>query len=82
MELTNMNDWLKSNAVSIAIALITLVSTYAVYGYRLSAVESRQDRQGTAIAALQQQNTDTLIKLAQIQKDIDYIKVQIDKIVH
>lgn len=75
-----MNSWLKENAVSIAIALTTLVSTYAIYGYRLSAVEARQDRQGTTIATLQSENTDTLVALAKIQTDIDYIKAQLTQI--
>lgn len=75
-----MSDWLQKNAVSIAIALTTLISTYAVYGYRLSAVEARQDRQGTAISSLQDNNTKTLITLTAIQKDIEYIKVQLSKI--
>lgn len=75
-----MNSWLKENAVSIAIALTTLVSTYAVYGYRLSAVEARQDRQGTAITTLQTGDTDTQVALARIQTDIEYIKAQLTSI--
>lgn len=75
-----MSDWLKSNAVSIAIALTTLISTYAVYGYRLGAVEARQDRQGTAITALQTSSNDTNVALARIQTDIEYIKAQLTQI--
>lgn len=76
-----MSDWLQKNAVSIAIALTTLVSTYAVYGYRLSAVEARQDRQGTAISTLQQNNNDINVSLAKIQTSLQYIQAKLDKIV-
>lgn len=62
-------------------ALVTLISTYAVYGYRLNAVEARQDRQGDAITALQSSNTDTQVALAKIQTDLEYIKAQLNKIV-
>lgn len=77
----SITSWLSSNAVSIAIALATLISTYAVYGYRLSAIEARQDRQGDAITALQTSNTDTQVALAKIQTDLDYIKAQLAKLV-
>lgn len=75
-----MNSWIKDNAISIAIALVTMVSTYAVYGYRLSAVEARQDRQGTAIVALQDSSNQTNVALARIQTDIEYIKTQLQQI--
>lgn len=78
----SIGSWLSGNAVSIAIALATLVSTYAVYGYRIGAVEARQDRQGDAITALQTSNTDTQVALAKIQTDLDYIKSQLSKLVN
>lgn len=81
MASSNMTDWLQKNAVSIAIALTTLVSTYAVYGYRLSSVEARQDRQGNAITSLQSGDTDTKVALAKIQTDIEYIKTQLQTLV-
>lgn len=76
-----MNAWLKDNGVSLLIALTTFISTYAVYGYRLSALEARVDRQGTAISAIQNTTVDTQISLAKIQTDIEYIKIQLNKIV-
>lgn len=77
----SITKWLSGNAVSIAIAIATLISTYAVYGYRLSSIEARQDRQGDAITQLQKGNTDTQVALARIQTDIEYIKTQLQKIV-
>lgn len=76
-----MTDWLQKNGVSIAIALATLVSTYAVYGYRLQALEDRVDRQGTAITDIRNSTQDTQIALARIQTDIEYIKVQLNKLI-
>lgn len=76
-----MQNWLKDNGVSLLIALTTFASTYAVYGYRLGALEARVDRQGTAISAIQNTTVDTQISLAKIQTDIEYIKVQLNKIV-
>lgn len=80
-----MNLWVKSNGFSIAIALVGIIGTYSVntalYGYRLGAVESRLDRQGSAIVALQQGDTTTQVALAKIQTDIEYIKVQLSALV-
>lgn len=73
-------DFLKQNAVSLIIAAMTLTSTYAVYGYRLGAVEARLDRQGEAIVTLQSNMTQIQISLATIQSDIGYIKAQIDRV--
>lgn len=76
-----MSNWLKENSLSIGLALITLVSTYAVYGYRIGAIEARQDRQGDAIQTLQQGNVDTKVALAKISTDIDYIKTALAQLV-
>ncbi len=76
-----MSEWLQKNGVSIAIALTTLISTYAVYGYRLEALEARVDRQGTTINDIRNSNVDTQVALAKIQTDIEYIKVQLNKLV-
>lgn len=76
-----MTNWIKDNGFSVLIAIITMVSTYAVYGYRLTALEARVDRQGTAIMGIQNTTVDTQISLARIQTDIEYIKVQVNKLV-
>lgn len=77
-------DWLKNNGFSLAIALLGLVGTYSVntalYGYRLSALESRLDRQGQSIQNLQSGDTETKVALAKIQTDLEYIKAQLNRI--
>jgi hypothetical protein len=80
-----MNDWLKENGITILITvagcLVAYTTTNVAYGQRIAAIEARQDRQGTAIMTLQDDNTQTLVALAKIQTDIDYIKTQLNKIV-
>lgn len=77
-------DWLKQNALTITLGIATIVSTYAIntalYGYRLTAVELRQDRQGTAITALQDSSNDLRVAVAQIQTSLEYIKAKLDKL--
>lgn len=75
-----MMDWLQKNAISLVIGLTTLISTYAVYGYRLQALEDRVDRQGTAITDIRNSTVDTQISLAKIQTDIEYIKIQLNRL--
>lgn len=75
-----MNYWLKSNGISLVVAIVTIISTYAVYGYRISALEARVDRQGTAITDIRNSTTETQISLAKIQTDIEYIKMTLDKL--
>lgn len=85
MESTSMNDFLQKNAMTLIIAGMTVISSYAVntalYGYRLQSIEERVERQGTAITDIRNNNTDIQISLARLQVDIAYIKVQLDKIV-
>lgn len=84
MNTKTMTEWLQKNGFAIAIALLGVVSTYsintALYGYRLTAVEQRQDRQGTAIMALQTGDTTTQVALAKIQTQLQFIQDQIAKV--
>lgn len=77
-------EFLTKNGLSIAIALAGIIATYsintALYGYRLTALEARQDRQGTAIQNLQAGDTETRVALAKIQTDLEYIKSQLNRI--
>ncbi len=77
----NMNKFLSDNIVSLAIALVTLASMWGIYGYRIDSLEKRQDRQSEAIIVLQANNTKIEISLARIETDINYIKVQLMRII-
>lgn len=61
--------------------MATLISTYAVYGYRLGALEDQVKQNRIDIAAQASDNTTTAVSLAKIQVDIEYIKVQLAKLV-
>ncbi len=80
MELTNMNSWIKDNAVSIAIALVTMVSTYAIYGYRIGALEVQAQQMQETINTSNQVEVQIQISLAHLQSDTQYIKEQVTAI--
>lgn len=77
-------DWLKTNAWALVIALVTLVTTFSLYGYRINALEAAVTANQTSnlrsISKLNDQSVQVQVSLAKIQTDIEYIKVQIDKI--
>ncbi len=75
-----MNDWLKSNAVSIAIALTTLVSTYAIYGYRIASLEAQVTETQATINTSDEVEVQIQISLAKLQTDMEYIKKAVDKL--
>jgi len=76
-----MKEWLQKNWWSVIIALITISSTYTMYGYRLGELEKKAEAQQVEITALQNSSNDTAVGLARIQKDIEYIRLQVDRIV-
>lgn len=73
-------DWLKQNGVTIVITLAGVIATFTVYGYRISTLEDRADKQLNRIQALEQSNNQTALALVAIQKDIEYIKLKIDRL--
>lgn len=77
---SNITSWLADNAVAIILATVSFVSIYAVNNYRLSSLEDRQNRQGTAIAAIQTQQTDQAKDIASIKASVDSIKDNVNYI--
>lgn len=81
---TFIMEFLTKNGLSIAIALAGIIATYsintALYGYRLTALETRQDRQEQLVQILQDGDTETRVALARIQTDLEYIKAQLNRI--
>lgn len=86
-----MQDWIKNNIVSIAVIAVTITGNYlvntALYGYRLSSLEARQDRQGVSIAAIQVQVTglsndvsSMKATINSISDNVNYIRNRIDKV--
>jgi uncharacterized coiled-coil protein SlyX len=77
-----MNDWLRQNSWALLIASLTLVSTWTLYGYRISALEAQTDKNSELIASLSDSGVQTQIGIARIQTDIEYIKLQLAKLVN
>lgn len=75
-----MQEWFKQNAWALIIAVTTIVSTFTLYGYRISALETRLDSTDGSVKSLQDTSVATQISLARIQTDIEYIRKQVDKI--
>lgn len=71
-----MSDWFQKNAISLIIAIATLVSTWAVYGYRLNTLETKVDNQATALNDVRNTNVSTLVELGKISVSLDNIKQQ------
>lgn len=73
-------DWFKKNAWVLIVTAAGIVSSYAVYGYKISQLEQQVNFNQQQIHVLQSSNTDQLITLAEIKKDLEYMKVEISKI--
>lgn len=77
-----MNEWIKQNLWAVLIAAVTIVSTWTLYGYRISALEVEVDKNTRAISSLTDSGVQTQIGIARIQTDIEYIKLQLAKLVN
>lgn len=78
--LTLIMEWLKENSVTLIISLVTLVSSYTYYGYRISALETHQGEQDQQIATLTSGSVTTQVALAQINTKLEYISAQLAKL--
>lgn len=76
----SMNDWIKQNISSLAIAAITLISTFALYGYRIDNLEKNLATTQAQIASITTQQVQEQVSLAQIQVDLTYIKASLDRL--
>lgn len=71
--------------ISAVTIVVSIATQWAIFGSRLAAVESRQDRQGTAISALQDATTQQQAnyaalsaKLDALSDNVSYIRSRID----
>lgn len=76
----HMPDWLKNNLWSIAIATITLVSMYTLYGVQIQDLQRRTQNNADAIKAVANVENQNLVTLEGIEKDIEYIKLELSQI--
>lgn len=75
-----MNDWLRDNGWSIIIAIVGVSSTFLLYGFRLEALEKEVTEQRIDIVRIDTQQNAINVQLAEIARDIQYIKVNIEEI--
>lgn len=76
-------DWFQKNIVSICIALVGIISTYAVYGYKISALEARAaELEGDIkiIASIAQNLAVLSTKTENIESDVAEMKSDIKDI--
>lgn len=78
-----MDAWLKAHLWPIAITviggLLTMSATSSLYGYRIGQLEEMAKEQAANIQAINAQQVQLQIQLAQIQVDLSYIKASIDR---
>jgi hypothetical protein len=76
-------DWLVKNAWSLIIAIVTLVSTYAIYGYRVGELEAQAQEIDLKLVAIQKLSEDVAVMNAHIiniSSDVDEIKVDVKEL--
>lgn len=81
-------DYLKSyGSIGLAVmtVIVSLITQWAVFGVRISNIEARQDRQGTALQSVQDSLTQQLANYAALAAKLDalnesvlYIRNRID----
>lgn len=79
-------NFLRENAIPLFIGVCSLLITYTttttMYGYRITALENHQTQVDQQIATLTSGSVTTQIALAQIQTQLKYITLQINKLVN
>jgi hypothetical protein len=67
-----MNDWLAKHAWPIAITIVGLAASFSLYGYRVDVLEKK-------VSALESDAIANQVLLAEIKKDIEFIKIQVTR---
>lgn len=73
VKMSRMNDWIARHAWPIGITLVGVIASFSLYGYRLDVVEKKVD-------TLQVDSVANQVLLAEIKKDIEYIRFQVTKL--
>lgn len=75
-------NWFKQNGWAIALVIASIVSNYSISGYRIGALEKHASEVDQQIATLTSGSVTTQIALAQIQTKLEYITLQLNKLVN
>lgn len=78
--MTDFSKWLQDNWWAILIALLTVASTYVIYGYRITTLENNYAQIESRVHQVETTNVQTAVDIAKIQKDIEYMRYQLDRI--
>ena len=73
-------ELLQKNAWPILIAIIGLIVSYTMIDARVSQLERDVAQDKAAIELIKSSNNQTAIDIAQIQKDIEYIRLQLNRV--
>jgi len=73
-------NWLKTNAVSITIALLGVATTYSVLGYRVDQAERNIEANKASISILASQQNNMAVQFAAISENIKSIKETLDRL--
>lgn len=69
-----MIPFLKNNAWALIIALLTLVSTYTLYGYRIAELEAQVEENRQTIITQDKALNQLQISTARIETDVSHIR--------
>lgn len=76
-------DWLQKNIVSITIALIGIISTYAIYGYRIAQVEALAQENATNMEIVHEILKNIAVistKMEAVEEDVGEIKQEVKEL--
>ena len=69
-----LNFWMP-----LILTLLSVAVTYGMWTTKLSALETNDNKQDVRIEVIEKSYTDIRVTLAEIQRDISYIRKQVDK---
>lgn len=78
-----MDEWFAKNSWSIIIALVTLVSTYSIYGYKINQLEAQASEISENMKIIQEilQNVAVIsTKIESVEGDIEEIKQEVKEV--
>lgn len=77
---TWISEFFEKNAWALALVGASLIAQWTIFSYRLGTDEKRLDAQSAKIQVIQDGQNQTAVTLAGIQKDIEYIRLKVDKL--
>lgn len=76
-----MSDWLRNNSWALIMIVVSLVASYSVASYKIGELEKKIEDNSIRLSAVEASETNYRVTVAQIQKDIEFIRYQLSKLV-